>query len=73
MIAVLLEEDRLGPEPGWSPGTQDGTLPVSDRSSQLNTRLPFLQSKGCSVGALVRTERSLLSPPGSLSRGFPTL
>ncbi|XP_044102877.1 cytoplasmic dynein 2 intermediate chain 1 isoform X5 [Neovison vison] len=45
VIAVLLEEDRLGPEPGWSPGTQDGTLPVSDRSSQLNTRLPFLQNR----------------------------
>ncbi|XP_059028399.1 cytoplasmic dynein 2 intermediate chain 1 isoform X5 [Mustela lutreola] len=53
VIAVLLEEDRLGPEPGWSPGTQDGTLPISDRSSQLNTGLPFLQSKGCSVDRTV--------------------
>ncbi|XP_047550188.1 cytoplasmic dynein 2 intermediate chain 1 [Lutra lutra] len=72
VIAVLLEEDRVGPEPGWSPGTQDGTLPVSDRSSQLNASLPFLQSKGCSAGVLVRTEHSLLLPPVSLSRGFPT-
>uniref|UniRef100_A0A8C7CAX4 Cytoplasmic dynein 2 intermediate chain 1 n=1 Tax=Neovison vison TaxID=452646 RepID=A0A8C7CAX4_NEOVI len=30
---------------GCYPGTQDGTLPVSDRSSQLNTRLPFLQNR----------------------------
>ncbi|XP_022369625.1 WD repeat-containing protein 60 isoform X1 [Enhydra lutris kenyoni] len=45
VIAVLLEEDRVGPEPGWSPGTQDGTLPVSDRSSQLNASLPFLQNR----------------------------
>ncbi|XP_045876253.1 cytoplasmic dynein 2 intermediate chain 1 isoform X1 [Meles meles] len=45
VIAVLLEEDRVGPEPGWSPGTQDSALPISDRSSQLNAGLPFLQNR----------------------------
>ncbi|XP_032160433.1 WD repeat-containing protein 60 isoform X8 [Mustela erminea] len=61
VIAVLLEEDRLGPEPSWSPGTQDGTLPISDRSSQLNTGLPFLQ-KGTDGACWERTDVLRLYP-----------
>lgn len=49
VIAVLLEEDRVGAEPSWSPRAQDSTLHISDSSSQLNTSLPFLQSKGLSL------------------------
>ncbi|XP_034496051.1 WD repeat-containing protein 60 isoform X1 [Ailuropoda melanoleuca] len=45
VIAVLLEEDRVGAEPSWSPRAQDSTLHISDSSSQLNTSLPFLQNR----------------------------
>ncbi|XP_077007772.1 cytoplasmic dynein 2 intermediate chain 1 isoform X5 [Tamandua tetradactyla] len=45
VVAVLLEEDRLAAEPNWNHRAQDNTLFFSDSSSQLNTGLPFLQSR----------------------------
>lgn len=45
VMAVLLEEDRLAAEPSWNLRAQDRALYFSDSSSQLNTSLPFLQSK----------------------------
>lgn len=45
VISVLLEEDRLAAEPSCDLRAQDHTLHCSDSSSQLNTKLPFLQSK----------------------------
>ncbi|XP_028629029.1 WD repeat-containing protein 60 isoform X2 [Grammomys surdaster] len=45
VVAVLLEEDRLAAGPSWIPRAQDKALNISDSSSQLNTSLPFLQSR----------------------------
>ena len=59
VIAVLLEEDRVAAEPSWSPGAVDGTLAISDSSSQLNTSLPFLQGKGLSLLCCLSDSRHL--------------
>ncbi|XP_071071486.1 cytoplasmic dynein 2 intermediate chain 1 isoform X3 [Dasypus novemcinctus] len=45
VVAVLLEEDRVAAEPNWNLRAQDNTFLFSDSSSQLNTRLPFLQNR----------------------------
>ncbi|XP_037691636.1 cytoplasmic dynein 2 intermediate chain 1 isoform X2 [Choloepus didactylus] len=45
VVAVLLEEDRLAAEPNWNLRAQDNTYFFSDSSSQLNTRVPFLQNR----------------------------
>ncbi|XP_035923004.2 cytoplasmic dynein 2 intermediate chain 1 isoform X4 [Halichoerus grypus] len=69
VIAVLLEEDRVGAEPGWCPGAQDSTLHISENSSQLNTSLPFLQNRevSCLCASQVRgqTVVSVHGPPGA--------
>lgn len=52
VIAVLLEEDRVASEPTWTPRAQDCLLRFSDSSAQLNTSLPFLQSKRSSKSTL---------------------
>ncbi|XP_004414657.1 PREDICTED: WD repeat-containing protein 60 [Odobenus rosmarus divergens] len=57
VIAVLLEEDRVGAEPSWGPGTQDSTLHISDNSSQLNTSLPFLQNRKVSCLCASQVQR----------------
>ncbi|XP_027948192.1 WD repeat-containing protein 60 isoform X7 [Eumetopias jubatus] len=69
VIAVLLEEDRVGAEPSWGPRTQDSTLHISDNSSQLNTSLPFLQNRKVSCLCASQVQRqtvvSVHGPPGA--------
>nr|XP_025714904.1 WD repeat-containing protein 60 isoform X3 [Callorhinus ursinus] len=71
VIAVLLEEDRVGAEPSWGPRTQDSTLHISDNSSQLNTSLPFLQNRKVSCLCASQVQRqtvvSVHGPPGAAS------
>ncbi|XP_057587438.1 cytoplasmic dynein 2 intermediate chain 1 isoform X4 [Hippopotamus amphibius kiboko] len=71
VVAVLLEEDRVEPEPRRTPGAPDGTLPFSDSSAQLNTSLPFLQNRRVSClhasQAQRRTVVSVHGPPAKAS------
>ncbi|XP_025849511.1 cytoplasmic dynein 2 intermediate chain 1 isoform X3 [Vulpes vulpes] len=60
VIAVLLEEDRVAAEPSWSPGAVDGTLAISDSSSQLNTSLPFLQDRKVSCLCASQVQRQMV-------------
>ncbi|XP_048950743.1 cytoplasmic dynein 2 intermediate chain 1 isoform X7 [Canis lupus dingo] len=60
VIAVLLEEDRVAAEPSWSPGAVDGTLAISDSSSQLNTSLPFLQDREVSCLCASQVQRQMV-------------
>ncbi|XP_076777056.1 cytoplasmic dynein 2 intermediate chain 1 isoform X2 [Arvicanthis niloticus] len=57
VVAVLLEEDRLAAGPSWIPRAQDKALNISDSSSQLNTSLPFLQSRKVSCLHASRVQR----------------
>ncbi|XP_052040799.1 cytoplasmic dynein 2 intermediate chain 1 isoform X1 [Apodemus sylvaticus] len=57
VVAVLLEEDRLAAGPSWIPRAQDKALNISDSSSQLNTSLPFLQSRKVSCLHASRIQR----------------
>uniref|UniRef100_A0A8C0SSQ8 Cytoplasmic dynein 2 intermediate chain 1 n=1 Tax=Canis lupus familiaris TaxID=9615 RepID=A0A8C0SSQ8_CANLF len=60
VIAVLLEEDRVAAEPSWSPRAVDGTLAISDSSSQLNTSLPFLQDREVSCLCASQVQRQMV-------------
>uniref|UniRef100_A0A8C9AK36 Cytoplasmic dynein 2 intermediate chain 1 n=1 Tax=Prolemur simus TaxID=1328070 RepID=A0A8C9AK36_PROSS len=57
VVAVLLEEDRLAAGPSQTPRAQDGTLSISESSSQLNTNLPFLQNRKVSCLHVSRAQR----------------
>uniref|UniRef100_A0A9L0I400 WD repeat domain 60 n=2 Tax=Equus asinus TaxID=9793 RepID=A0A9L0I400_EQUAS len=71
VIAVLLEEDRVAAEPSWSPRMQDNTLPFSDRSSQLNTSLPFLQNRKVSCLHASQVQRqTVVSVHGVAEKAF---
>uniref|UniRef100_A0A8C3WY79 Cytoplasmic dynein 2 intermediate chain 1 n=1 Tax=Catagonus wagneri TaxID=51154 RepID=A0A8C3WY79_9CETA len=73
VMAVLLEEDRAAAGPSWTPLAQDGTLPFSDSCAQLNTSLPFLQSKVCCLHASQVHRRTVVSVHGLPAKAFSPL